>query len=91
MFKRNFLGLRPDSFGRWVQRSLRQTRLFTTPISVGSASNRIRRSFVVSEFHESGFASNCELSDSDRKLILERMLRALEWDGHPAREPADFS
>jgi hypothetical protein len=33
----------------------------------------------------SGFKSNCELSESDRALILERMLHALEWDGHPAR------
>ncbi len=33
----------------------------------------------------SGFASSRELSDADRELILDRMLRALEWDGHPAR------
>jgi hypothetical protein len=32
-----------------------------------------------------GFASNCKLSDVDRDLILDRMLRALEWDGHPAK------
>lgn len=25
------------------------------------------------------------LAESDRALILDRMLRAVEWDGHPAR------
>ena len=33
----------------------------------------------------SGFKSNCELSDTQRALVLERMLQALDWDGHPAR------
>lgn len=42
---------RPNSFGRWVQRSLRQQD-YLLHRSAWNASNRIRRSFVVSEFHE---------------------------------------
>ncbi len=83
MFKRNFLGLgRIHSDDGFSVHYGNKTLYYTDQrgsLQIGYEDHLLFPSSM------SGFASNCELSDSDRKLILERMLRALEWDGHPAR------
>jgi hypothetical protein len=83
MFKRNLLGLGRISSDEGFSVYYGNKTLYYTDqrgtLQIGYEDDLLFPSSL------SGFASNCELSDSDRELILDRMLRALEWDGHPAR------